>query len=359
MRCSTSFVALCLLISVVTSFPRVTYIMRKAVYTKSKVATAGRERLHRCFSCYRCNPVASHYLSLYRGGHPKKGTATARRISNTETVTNNDGDGTTTLTFQNVDNDANTNALQGKTVKELIHIAKSFPEYTSKIRLKKDLLEFVTIQKQKLLKQQQHQKDQQRVRQKRLPTMPSYQPTIGNLVYDSNVEDELSDLFVSTSSCDMPSHKGLVNETGIANDSKRPLSKKELLYDFVIHRYPPLQHMSVSLSSPTLGSGVDMEDIRAQHHPMLTYLNKTSSDLDIVLIGTASCVPSSTRGVSCTALRLNWRRNKGQRQNPQEETSSSSSYPKQNYFYNDKDYVFESGTWLFDCGECTQVSSSG
>lgn len=352
-----SFVALSLLISVVTPFPSVTYMLRKAIGTRSTVVAAGRERLHRCISCYRCNPAASNFASLYWGCHPKKGPATAVRISNTDTFMNNDGDGTTTLTFHNVDNDANTNALQGKTVKELIHIAKNYPEYTSKIRLKKDLIEFVTIQQQKLKQHQQQQKEQQRVRQKRLPTMPSYQPTTGNLVYDSNVEDELSDLFVGTSSYDMPRNKGLVSDTGIAIDSKRPLSKKELLYDFVIHRYPPLQQLSFSLSSPALGSGVDMEDIRAQHHPMLTYLNKTSSDLDIVLIGTASCVPSSTRGVSCTALRLNWRRNKGQRQSPQEELSSSSSDPKQNYFYNEKDYVFESGTWLFDCGECTQVSS--
>jgi hypothetical protein len=338
---TTSFVGLlCLLISVATSFPSVTY------------RNQHNKRLHQSTNCYRCNEVGSKYLSFFRG-HLKKQTAI--KISHKDnTVRNSEGDGTATLTLRtNANNDAITKSLQGKTVKELIHIAKNFPEYTSKIRLKKDLIEFVTIQQQQQQQQQpqeqqQQQKEQQRVRQKRLPKMPSYQPTNGNQVHDSNVEDELSDLFVTSTS----------NETGNANDPKRSLSKKELLYDFVIHRYPPLQHMSFSLSSPILGAGVDMQDIRALHHPMLTFLNKTSSDLDIVLIGTASCVPSSTRGVSCTALRLNWRRNKGQRQPPKEEFSSCpSSDQKQNYYYNEKDYVFESGTWLFDCGECTQVST--
>ncbi|OEU11088.1 Metallo-hydrolase/oxidoreductase, partial [Fragilariopsis cylindrus CCMP1102] len=45
--------------------------------------------------------------------------------------------------------------------------------------------------------------------------------------------------------------------------------------------------------------------------------------MDIIFIGTASCTPSMTRGVSCTALRLH-------------------SLPG-------------SGTWLFDCGEGTQL----
>jgi len=336
------------MISVATSFPSVTY-------RNQHIGTSSIRRLYPSTNCYRFNEVVgSKYLRFCRG-HLKK--QTAMKISKKDnTVRNSEGDGTTTLTLRtNVNNDAITKSLQDKTVKELIHIAKNFPEYTSKIRLKKDLLEFVTIQQQQQQQQQQQEqqqeqkKEQQRVRQKRLPTMPSYQPTNGNQVHNSNVDDELSDLFVASSS----------NETSNANDPKRPLSKKELLYEFVIHRYPPLQHMSLSLSSPILlGAGVDMEDIRAQHHPMLTFLNKTSSDLDIVLIGTASCVPSSTRGVSCTALRLNWRRNKGQRQPPKEELSSPSSDQKQNYYYNEKDYVFESGTWLFDCGECTQVGSS-
>ncbi|GMH70362.1 hypothetical protein TrLO_g11142 [Triparma laevis f. longispina] len=55
-------------------------------------------------------------------------------------------------------------------------------------------------------------------------------------------------------------------------------------------------------------------------HPVLSSL--PPSDLDVVFLGTASCSPSITRGVSCTALRLNWR---------------------------------SGGIWLFDCGESTQL----
>ena len=57
-----------------------------------------------------------------------------------------------------------------------------------------------------------------------------------------------------------------------------------------------------------------------------------SGDMDLIFVGTASCSPSVTRGVSCTALRVN--------------LAGSDAVQRRT-----------TGTWLFDCGECTQVSA--
>ncbi|GMI01835.1 hypothetical protein TrVE_jg3610 [Triparma verrucosa] len=70
---------------------------------------------------------------------------------------------------------------------------------------------------------------------------------------------------------------------------------------------------------PPLLTAEEERSIRSQH-PCLQSL--PPSDLDVVFLGTASCSPSITRGVSCTALRLNWR---------------------------------SGGIHLFDCGESTQL----
>jgi len=129
-------------------------------------------------------------------------------------------------------------------------------------------------------------------------------------------------------------------------------SPKDAIFEQVFKRYPPLRELhslqqSISLpsSSESYGflssfihpssikslSGLGDLDIRQTYHPIFS--NLTSSDLDVVMVGTASCVPGVTRGVSCTALRLQWRR---------PETLNN--------------YLNTPGTWIFDCGESTQVS---
>jgi ribonuclease Z len=84
-------------------------------------------------------------------------------------------------------------------------------------------------------------------------------------------------------------------------------------------------------------SGLAEADMRQIYHPMLK--NATQSDLDIIFVGTASCTPGMTRGVSCTALRLNWR--------------SKKVYTEGNDIRDNRGAM---GTWLFDCGEATQLS---
>ena len=110
-------------------------------------------------------------------------------------------------------------------------------------------------------------------------------------------------------------------------------ANKEAMYNFVYEIYPPLLFANCS--------GLGDEDIRQSHHPMLR--NMTLSDMDIITVGTASCSPGITRGVSCTALRLHWQRR---------------YFPSQGSASNVQQTNFVGGTWLFDVGECTQVSYS-
>lgn len=122
------------------------------------------------------------------------------------------------------------------------------------------------------------------------------------------------------------------------------------VFDKVLRRYPVLQdeydqriktlknrYKDMMETDEDMDEEDDTKDVRQLHHPMLR--NTTDSDLDIVFIGTASCTPGLTRGVSCTALRLNWNR--------QVKPEPDGTIPKQS--------TYSGGTWIFDAGECTQV----
>jgi hypothetical protein len=93
------------------------------------------------------------------------------------------------------------------------------------------------------------------------------------------------------------------------------MSPKDALLKKIRETYPEAELERMSDDEPAV-------DLRQTHHPIMA--DRPRSDLDVVFLGTASCMPSTTRGVSCTALKLNWRRN-------------------------------AASTWLFDVGECTQV----
>jgi hypothetical protein len=116
--------------------------------------------------------------------------------------------------------------------------------------------------------------------------------------------------------------------TGTMPQLKSP--SKDDMFEYVYDQYPPLREENCT--------GLADDDVRQAHHPMLKAA--TYSDMDVITLGTASCSPGITRGVSCTALRLHWQR----RYLP----TSGGPVVEQT--------SFQGGTWLFDVGECTQVS---
>ncbi|KAL7548710.1 hypothetical protein ACHAWF_011979 [Thalassiosira exigua] len=123
------------------------------------------------------------------------------------------------------------------------------------------------------------------------------------------------------------------SSAGGANDEEITLSN--------IHEYDP------SLLDYVVPSGVGEDDVRQRHHPVLR--GATQSDMDLIFVGTASCAPGITRGVSCTALRLNWRGARDGRGDDRAAGKDASSSAEQRAGH-------VSGTWLFDCGESTQLS---
>jgi hypothetical protein len=121
-------------------------------------------------------------------------------------------------------------------------------------------------------------------------------------------------------------------------------SAKDAIFARVYQRYPPVLQQNCTRTE-------DAEnDIRQQYHPIFKNL-PMSCDMDVAFVGTASCMPGVTRGVSCTALRLNWQRQSFPRV---PSSSSTTTNPPLNAATMS---TFVGGTWIFDCGECTQVCS--
>ena len=143
-------------------------------------------------------------------------------------------------------------------------------------------------------------------------------------------------LIPQTSNAELPATTKQVPTTPIENKVRlgrmpqvRLSSSKDDMFDYLYEQYPPLRDENCT--------NLADDDVRQRHHPMLR--NATYSDMDIITLGTASCSPGITMGVSCTALRLHWQR----RYLP----SAGGPVVEQT--------SFQGGTWLFDVGECTQV----
>lgn len=124
-----------------------------------------------------------------------------------------------------------------------------------------------------------------------------------------------------------------VLETTDADASK--LNPREVAFEQIYERYPSVRE------TPYINYTSPLQDVRQLHHPILQGQNQTNADMDLIFLGTASCTPSVTRGVSCTGLRLNWKRRSAS-WNPDTGTMTRVE-------------GFQGGTWLFDVGECTQV----
>lgn len=119
-----------------------------------------------------------------------------------------------------------------------------------------------------------------------------------------------------------------------ANGSSSSQTAKEASFERVYQQYPPLRDNDCS--------GLGEEDIRQKYHPIFDgESTQLTGDMDVIFVGTASCTPGVSRGVSCTALRLNWNRQAIHGVPGGTNSSVGGS--------------FNGGTWLFDCGECTQV----
>jgi hypothetical protein len=128
-----------------------------------------------------------------------------------------------------------------------------------------------------------------------------------------------------------------VSSAATVRSSSAPIqgSPKDAIFEKVYSLYPSLR------DGPEKNSSLSpLDDVRQLHHPIFQG-NNVSSDMDVVFIGTASCTPGMTRGVSCTALRLNWQRR--------------SSFLNADTGKLEQVSNFQGGTWLFDVGECTQV----
>ena len=230
------------------------------------------------------------------------------------------------------------NQLEKLTVVKLRSIIKElYPHIsTSKLRLKQDLITFLVTNhlNERNKGDTSTTNNDSVITTTRSPKSPSVATKIRNGASTTSSKTRTRQYSTTTKKKNIK--KPLKMPSLVNTSPKKDYFENQILY-------PGMDLTNTPSDKPVNEDGDEekKEDIRTTYHPIFTSLPSQTSDFDISFIGTASCVPSITRGSSCTALRLNWRRgNDGRDHNPNNINSD-----------------FKSGTWLFDCGECTQVSS--
>jgi len=263
--------------------------------------------------------------------------------------------------------------LASRTVKELKQMVKDLPQpiergLLSQLKRKQDFIDHLRQRQQ-----QQLQKTSANCRTSNstiaITGTPKLTPAQShslkvplNMPSLENNDEETEVLTVTES----PVNDALISSSPVSESTVTTKSnpKKDKLFEKVFQRYPPIreqyQHAMIQqlqqdekqATAGPLDEGSehadDDVDVRQKYHPifenMPAHLN--SCDMDIVFVGTASCTPGITRGVSCTALRLNWKR-RAAFQEPQN--------PNNNQSNNLNGSGFQGGTWLFDVGESAQL----
>ena len=302
---------------------------------------------HRCDSTRKIrrkvqSRCSSQYLSTVKGGPNPCYRSSSLSVATSAST----GEGIQTTRFTREE-------LQTLTVKELRQIVKDSPHnergILTKLKLKKDLINFLDeiYSNEGPTKHNGHVVTETTPKTK--PSTPMGMPS-PTRVKIANSKKSATSMLQQQEDLKADDDSSAVKNTS--------MSPKDTLFDRVYERYPPI------LTENCTGLG-DF-DVRQQYHPMLRQFHNTSSDMDLVFVGTASCTPGVSRGVSCTALRLNWKRRSFQfapdippmsSSSPSTATTKSSrnGQQQQDDHMIDLATSFSGGTWLFDCGECTQV----
>lgn len=166
-------------------------------------------------------------------------------------------------------------ALEQMTVKELRQLLKDADlqerGLLSRLKRKQDLVDYLS----------EH--------------LPKNEASVDNvtLVVDANGINGETTTTPTTSSSDEPPKQQRRRMSPLNMPPEDPASPKEVLFEQLYERYPPLRY---DVSNNDVESNDDNDvDIRQIYHPMLR--NSTTSDMDVIFVGTASCTPGTTRYV--------------------------------------------------------------